>query len=79
MFSHTLLQHTHKQAALVSLIRAFRVDDAEVRRVGLALYRETAEGYFAGKQSFTEEELKTLEQLQVCINYMYINLIFFFF
>jgi hypothetical protein len=36
-----------------------------VRRVGLQLYTEKAQGSFGAKKAFTEEELRTLEKLQV--------------
>jgi hypothetical protein len=42
----------------VDLIRDFRVEDADVRSIGLSLYRERVNKYFADKKEFTEAELE---------------------
>lgn len=51
-------------AALLDLIRDFRVDDGDVRRIGLAVYEEKVKGFWEGKKSFTEAELSTLDTLK---------------
>ncbi len=51
-------------AALLDVIRDFRVDDADVRRIGLAVYTEKAHKFFDGKKHFTEPELAELEKLR---------------
>lgn len=52
------------QQVLLDIMRDFRVDDADVRRIGLAVYEAKVHEFFDGKKEFTEAELSELERVK---------------
>lgn len=52
------------QQILLDVMRDFRVDDADVRRIGLGVYEEKVHEFFDSKKEFTERELAELEKLK---------------
>lgn len=49
----------------MDLIRDFRIEDADVRGIGLTLYRERVNKYFAEKKEFTEAELEVSKETRL--------------
>jgi len=52
------------QQILLGLMRDFRVDDADVRRIGLGVYEEKVHEFFDSKKEFSDADLSKLEKLK---------------
>eukprot|EP00624_Nannochloropsis_granulata_P002624 evm.model.NODE_23198_length_16330_cov_23.684446.1 len=52
------------QQVLLDIMRDFRVDDADVRRIGLAVYEAKVHDFFDAKKVFTETELSELDRMK---------------